>query len=103
MVQFYRVIMDPVGTVSYHPKNDLAAAFRSRWINSVNLFVGALDVELQLMRPYRRLEFFNETRLFCGEWHHRPEPSIESFQKELLQLSKAPGSELFIGVSFFQY
>lgn len=103
MVQFYRVVMDPVGTVGYTPQNDLQSAFKSRWINAVNLFVNAAQIELQLLKPYRGLDFLKDFRLFCGEWHPEPQPSVKQLEVEMAALATPPGDRPFIGVSYFQY
>merc|ERR1719327_1630634 len=63
MVQLYRVILDPMGTVQYKPRNsNLKAAFLARWIHSVNLFVDAKTIEDLLMKKYRALPFFKDIK-----------------------------------------
>mmetsp|Transcript_34800 Transcript_34800/g.62697 ORF Transcript_34800/g.62697 Transcript_34800/m.62697 type:complete len:467 (-) Transcript_34800:37-1437(-) len=101
MVQFYRVVQDPKGTLGYTPKNDIAAAFKSRFINSFNTFVDAEQIQLQFMEKYNKLSFFKGVHVYCGEWNPRPVRPQKELVKDLKALFQ-PG-EPFIGVSYFQY
>jgi hypothetical protein len=103
MVQFYRVVMDPQGTVKYTPKNDLKSAFESRWVHGVNLFNPASDLETLFMAKYKALSFFSNFKVFAGEWHPKPEPTTDEFKQELQELQKKDGDQQFIGISYFQY
>jgi len=103
MIQFYRVIMDPEGTINYKPKNDLKAAFESRWINGVNLFVNGEVMNRLLLAPYQASGFFKDIHIFAGEWHPRPEESPSALQADLQTLTKPAGNGSLVGVSFFQY
>jgi len=103
MVQFYRVIMDPEGTVNYKPKNDLKAAYESRWINGVNLFVGGGTMDSLLLAPYKATGLFKNTHLFAGEWHPKPEESPSVLQADLEKVTKPTNDSALVGISFFQY
>lgn len=104
MVQFYRAVKDPLGTISYTPRNDLWTAYKQRWINGVNVFVQAEAIFQQLISKYEQLPLFQGIRLFSGEWNaHQFYKSPEELMSQLLELDGGRSESPFIGVSYFQY
>mmetsp|Transcript_21378 Transcript_21378/g.49732 ORF Transcript_21378/g.49732 Transcript_21378/m.49732 type:complete len:479 (-) Transcript_21378:141-1577(-) len=104
MVQFARVIADPEKYVGYTPQNDLAAAFRTRWINTVQLFVHAEQVEREFLEPYMKLEQTKDIPVVATEWDTPPFDKSVPMLQDLRKLeSMRTVHPNFWGVSFFQY
>lgn len=106
MIQFYRVLSDPVNTVNYNPRNsDLMDHYQKRFINSVNLFNEPAYIETALLEPYRKLSMFKDIHLFFGEWHNNPNlPFTETALRDALtKLTGPPSEPPLVGASYFQY
>ncbi len=93
-----RDAMNNPAKYSYVAHNNLAEAYRTRWINSFNTANSAKDLQQQFFTDY--VNAFVMTPVFIGEYHN---PKGESLSDLSEVLAMANGIELFYGISFFEY
>jgi hypothetical protein len=106
MYDFLHAVQNP-GDYDYTPKNDLYAAYRTRFANSMNTFNPAPTIRDQFMDPYE--ETFRELgiHIFIGEYHNAPlitafSQTQEEDIKKILAIAAEPNS-LLDGISFFEF
>eukprot|EP00971_Amphidinium_carterae_P324781 6454717-Amphidinium_carterae.1 len=104
MVQFARAVADPEKYAGYTPKNDILAAFNERWINSVQLFVHAEQVQREFMEPYSGLSQTMDIPVVATEWNTPPYDTSVPFTTDLSTLDALRHSHpQWYGASIFQY
>jgi len=114
MSQFYHAIHDPQGTVQYKPQNDLAQAYKDRWINSLQPFVGTPQLWNQAIQPAQTLPSLMDVKIYLGEYDPAVDlcgdkPSCKNYGKDQLQadmktiLTDEGWKKNVLGVSFFEF
>merc|ERR1712232_418051 len=120
MSQFYHALQDLNGTVQYTPVNDLQAAYKDRWITSLQTFVRSDQVYKQVLA--KNLTALKDLQIYFGEY----DPAVDTcgaFQPECKSDHKGWGYDAIdlekdlkniltsdewldknsLGVSFFSY
>jgi len=82
----------------YSPKNDVTAAYKTRFTHSFNTASPASDVQNWFLPAYTTR--FPTTPVYIGEYHCIGANQVEDVGRVL---STAQQNPLFLGVSFFQY
>jgi len=103
VVQMYYVVQDPEGTIGYSPRNDLKAAFETRWVHSFNVFNQFSDIQRQFLTPFTKHPGLTGHKVFLAEYN--PENYISASQtagdiQKILDNSSHPA---LLGAAFFQY
>ncbi|CAE7380669.1 TDP1 [Symbiodinium natans] len=89
----------------YEPRNNVSEAYRTRWTHSFNTNNPARDLEPQFFSIYGNR--FSSTPVFIGEYHNtllaylQPPLTLAEDLAQVLDL--ADSTELFLGISFFQF
>lgn len=87
-------------TVGYTPRNDIWAAYRARFINSVNTANPATDIRWLFLNDYDTV--FRDVPVFIGEYHS-PRTVDQKRDLETVLSIAEDKSTMLIGVSFFEY
>lgn len=87
----------------YEPKNNIMEAFLNRWVHSFNTNNPARDLKSQFFDHYP--DSFGYTPVFVAEYHsvilQYLDITLEDDLAHIMELEK--NSEVFFGISFFQY
>jgi len=82
----------------YEPKNDVTAAYGTRWTHSFNTANPAEDVKVQFLDRYEQI--FPRTPVYIGEYHRTGADQIQDLGR-ILEIAEA--SPNLLGISFFQF
>jgi len=91
--------------INYTPRNDLAKAFRKRFVHSFNTANKAREVADMMLNKYSQSSFWTPTLkvpVFIGEYHS-VHGNMEEDLTEAVQLAKSPRYPYFMGYSFFEF
>jgi len=111
MASVYQAVQDP-SVIGYAPKNDIKGSYAARWVNSLNAFVRADQLQRENLGPASAWPSLKGVKVYLGEW--TPANPINAadpgYKKEDLQYdlkalySKTqPWSSQFMGVSYFEF
>lgn len=82
----------------YNPRNNIAEAYRTRWMHSFNTQNPATDLETQFLNHY--VTAFPTTPVYIGEYHRVAANQTEDVGRILAIARRHP---LFLGISFFEF
>mmetsp|Transcript_7835 Transcript_7835/g.22494 ORF Transcript_7835/g.22494 Transcript_7835/m.22494 type:complete len:1069 (-) Transcript_7835:99-3305(-) len=99
MLELRQAMQDPA-SVGYKPKNDLWAAYKLRFINSVNTANPATDMPWLFLDKYN--ELFPTVPVFVGEYHSPRTLDQQRDLETILETARDPKSML-MGISFFEF
>lgn len=105
MVAFARAIKDPEKYVGYTPVNDIAEAYKERWINTIQFFVDSDAVKELFLDGYVALDLLKGTPVVATEWQAMPHQA-GTMKKSLTDFENfrmANATKMFWGVSLFEY
>merc|ERR1712194_559728 len=97
MAQLDDAMRDPK-KYGYEPKNNVTAAYETRFTHSFNTANPARDVKVQFLDKYEQV--FPNTPVYIGEYHRVGSNQTEDLD-EILDIAEA--SPNFLGISFFQF
>lgn len=97
MYDLRAAMLDP-SIVGYTPKNDLATAYRERFVQSFNTPSPAFVIKGEFLQYYKQ-EF--QEPFFIGEYHAPMTAQAEDLAS-IMQLA-GDGSNLFLGISYFEF
>ncbi|CAK8992582.1 unnamed protein product [Durusdinium trenchii] len=104
MATLVDAMMNPE-SYGYEPRNNVTEAFWSRWTHSFNTNNPARDLKAQFFDRYP--EHFPSTPVFVAEYHSvilQYLTPVVTLQEDLAEvIDMANTSDLFLGISFFQY
>ena len=86
--------------VGYTPRNDLWAAYKARFVNSVNTANPAHDIRHLFLNKYD--ELFPEVPVFIGEYHN-PRTVDQRRDLELILDIAKDEATMLLGISFFEF
>lgn len=98
MLSLEEAMLDP-SKVDYVPTNDVAKAYRERFINSFNTANRAADMKPQFLDAYQK--HFSTQPVFIGEFH-TPHSQVSKELSEVLALVEDKSNSLS-GISFFEF
>merc|ERR1711871_106781 len=105
MIAFARAVQNPQKYVKYTPKNDLAKAYKARWINTIQLFVPGKIVKTLFLDGYMKSTLLKDTPVVATEWGTQSHNGQAAVLTESLNELKAAREAYpdFWGVSIFEY
>lgn len=69
MIQFARAVQNPAKYLKYTPQNaDLAQQYKSRWINTIQLFVDGATLKTLFLDGYMKSDLLKDTPIMATEW-----------------------------------
>jgi len=98
MLSLEEAMLDP-SKVNYVPTNDVAKAYRERFINSFNTANRAADMKPQFLDAYQ--EHFGTQPVFIGEFH-TPHSTVSKELSDVLAIVEDTSNSLS-GISFFEF
>lgn len=99
MIELGKAMMHPE-SVGYHPNNDLWAAYRVRFVNSVNIAEPANDIPGLFLDLYGKE--FPHMPVFFGEYHN-PHKWDQTQDLQTVLNTAANESTMLQGISFLEY
>merc|ERR1719291_517784 len=105
MQDFYECLKDTQKEpISYTPKNDLLAAYQSRWVNSFNTASPAPSVKQLFLDKYADIFWTSEVKIpvFIGEYHSVHFP-VQKDMEEIVASILDQKYPFFLGISFFEF
>lgn len=99
MLELRSAMQDPA-SVGYQARNNLWAAYRSRFINSFNTANPAIDIRPLFLDEYDLR--FQGTPVFIGEYHAPAQHDQQADLEHILTIASGPAT-LLSGLSFFEF